>query len=154
MDQVTDVVSVNQVVKVMCIDVDLRGNIRVSLKATTPSQGSKTKAAARAPIAFAEQTPQVWETVDDFHKEGTQAIPPRESGEILSSILIRSTAEQTPKARETVKDLHKKGTRAIPPLEGGESLSSFLIQSTAEWCKEEKSAGVNQNFKGIDDSIK
>ncbi|KAK4477375.1 hypothetical protein RD792_016596 [Penstemon davidsonii] len=93
--RVSDVISLGQVLNVMCIGLDVRGNVNLSLKATLPSQGSKSKTKTiDEPVMPKEQTPKIWETVNNMHKEPkNQSDKPLSTGESLSSVVIRSAAE-------------------------------------------------------------
>ncbi|KAL0377408.1 UNVERIFIED_CONTAM: Polyribonucleotide nucleotidyltransferase 2, mitochondrial [Sesamum radiatum] len=92
--RVSDVVSVGQVLNVMCIGLDVRGNINLSLKATLPKLGSNTDAAVGEFVAPVPQTPKVWKPVNNVQKEQeSKDEQPMGVGESLSSIVIRSAAE-------------------------------------------------------------
>ncbi|KAL0344017.1 UNVERIFIED_CONTAM: Polyribonucleotide nucleotidyltransferase 2, mitochondrial [Sesamum angustifolium] len=92
--RVSDVVSVGQVLNLMCIGLDVRGNINLSLKATLPKLGSNTDPAVGESVAPVPQTPKVWKPVNNFQKEQeSKDDPPMGVGESLSSIVIRSAAE-------------------------------------------------------------
>ncbi|KAK4417791.1 Polyribonucleotide nucleotidyltransferase 2, mitochondrial [Sesamum alatum] len=92
--RVSDVVSVGQVLNVMCIGLDVRGNINLSLKATLPKLGSNTNPAVGESVAPVPQAPKVWKPVNNVQKEQeSKDDPPMGVGESLSSIVIRSAAE-------------------------------------------------------------
>ncbi|PIN21833.1 putative RNA-binding polyribonucleotide nucleotidyltransferase [Handroanthus impetiginosus] len=84
--RVSDVVSVGQVLNVMCIGLDVRGNVNLSLKANLPRPESKTTPAARESVDPVQQKPKVW-------KQENKVDQPMGSGEGLSSVVIRSAAE-------------------------------------------------------------
>ncbi|KAL0450686.1 UNVERIFIED_CONTAM: Polyribonucleotide nucleotidyltransferase 2, mitochondrial [Sesamum latifolium] len=92
--RVSDVVSVGQVLNVMCIGLDVRGNINLSLKATLPKLGSNTDPAVVESVAPVLQTPKVWKPDNNVQKEQeSKDEQPMGVGESLSSIVIRSAAE-------------------------------------------------------------
>lgn len=92
--RVSDVVSVGQVLNLMCIGLDVRGNINLSLKATSPKSGSKAAPVVGESVAPVQQTPKVWKPVDNAQKEQeNKDDQPTGAGETLSSIVIRSVAE-------------------------------------------------------------
>ncbi|EYU44773.1 hypothetical protein ABFS82_08G009600 [Erythranthe guttata] len=89
--RVSDVLSVGQVVNLMCIGLDVRGNINLSLKATLPGGGSKTYSAIK------EQTPMKSKPVNNVQEkqEKEKKDDKSTSGSVdgLSPIVIRSAAE-------------------------------------------------------------
>ncbi|CAA0828526.1 Polyribonucleotide nucleotidyltransferase 2-mitochondrial [Striga hermonthica] len=93
--RILDVLSVGQVVKVMCIGLDVRGNIKLSLKATIPpKQGSKSNPIVKEPVATVQQTPQVWKPDNNVQKEEESEDDQFKSGkDSLTPIVIRSAAE-------------------------------------------------------------
>lgn len=94
MARVSDVVSVGQVLNLMCIGLDVRGNINLSLKATSPKSGSKAAPVVGESVAPVQQTPKVWKPVDNAQKkQENKDDQPTGAGETLSSIVIRSVAE-------------------------------------------------------------
>ncbi|KAL7100665.1 hypothetical protein ACP275_08G009400 [Erythranthe tilingii] len=109
--RVSDVLSVGQVVNLMCIGLDVRGNINLSLKATLPGGGSKTYSAVK------EQTPMKSKPVNNVQEkqEKEKKDDKSTSGSVdgLSPIVIRSAAEcdeeeksaalrKTPKAKSPI----------------------------------------------------
>ncbi|KAK6129340.1 hypothetical protein DH2020_036913 [Rehmannia glutinosa] len=92
--RISDVVSVGQVLNLMCIGLDVRGNINLSLKATIPRPGSKTKPAVEESVAPMQQTAEIWKPVNNVHKEQeNKDDQPTGGKESLSSVVIRSAAE-------------------------------------------------------------
>ncbi|GFP98947.1 polyribonucleotide nucleotidyltransferase 2 mitochondrial [Phtheirospermum japonicum] len=95
--RVSDVVSVGQALTLMCIGLDVRGNVNLSLKATSPRSGSKSNpAAVKEPVAApTQQTPEVWKPVNNVvHKEQESKDNQLRNGKESSSpIVIRSAAE-------------------------------------------------------------
>ncbi|KAG8384848.1 hypothetical protein BUALT_Bualt04G0161100 [Buddleja alternifolia] len=91
--RVSDVLSVGQAVNLMCIGLDVRGNINLSMKATLPRPGSKSNTAVES-VSPMQQTPKVWKPVNNVQKEEeSKEDKPLNGGESLSSIVIRSAAE-------------------------------------------------------------
>lgn len=87
-------VSVGQVVNVMCIGLDVRGNINLSLKATLPRTGSKATPTVGGSTTPVQQTPKVWKPTNNAETEQeNKDDQPAEAMESLSSIVIRSAAE-------------------------------------------------------------
>ncbi|KAL2453977.1 Polyribonucleotide nucleotidyltransferase 2 [Abeliophyllum distichum] len=90
--RVSDVVSVGQVLNLMCIGLDVRGNVSLSLKATLPRPGSKKNASDAV-----QEAPRVWEPVDDVQEKKYQDDKPLDGGASLlsgtSGVLIRSAVE-------------------------------------------------------------
>ncbi|KAL2523313.1 Polyribonucleotide nucleotidyltransferase 2 [Forsythia ovata] len=90
--RVSDVVSVGQVLNLMCIGLDVRGNVSLSLKATLPRPGLKTNASVAA-----QEAPRVWEPIDNVNEKKYQDDKPLDSGASLlsgtSGVLIRSAVE-------------------------------------------------------------
>ncbi|KAH6788311.1 polyribonucleotide nucleotidyltransferase [Perilla frutescens var. frutescens] len=92
--RVSDVVSVGQVLNLMCIGLDVRGNINLSLKATLPKQGSKPTFVVGESVAPVQQTPKVWNPVNNEKRVQENKGDLRAGAmETLSSIVIRSAAE-------------------------------------------------------------
>ncbi|KAH6830477.1 polyribonucleotide nucleotidyltransferase [Perilla frutescens var. hirtella] len=93
--RVSDVVSVGQVLNLMCIGLDVRGNINLSLKATLPKQGSKPTFVVGESVAPpVQQTPKVWNPVNNEKRvQENKGDQPVGAMETLSSIVIRSAAE-------------------------------------------------------------
>ncbi|XP_042022471.1 polyribonucleotide nucleotidyltransferase 2, mitochondrial-like [Salvia splendens] len=82
--RVSDVVSVGQVLNLMCIGLDVRGNINLSLKATLPKTST----------TLGQQTPKVWKPSSNPESEQeNKDNQPAEAVESLASIVIRSAAE-------------------------------------------------------------
>ncbi|KAK6913091.1 Exoribonuclease, phosphorolytic domain 1 [Dillenia turbinata] len=119
---VSDVVSIGQQVSLMCIGQDVRGNIKLSLKATSPRKGSKTSNPAVDSDSQMKQATEVWAAVqatsDDLEKE-------------------ISTSEEVSVGKD---DSSKENSSApLPPV--------IVIRSAAECDEEEKSAGLEKFSK-------
>ncbi|KAL3629196.1 Polyribonucleotide nucleotidyltransferase 2, mitochondrial [Castilleja foliolosa] len=97
--KVSDVVTVGQALTLMCIGLDVRGNVNLSLKATNPQSGSKSKsnpAAVKDPVSVpTQQTPEISKSVNSVvHKDQESKDAHLRSGKESSSpIVIRSAAE-------------------------------------------------------------
>lgn len=119
--RVSDVVSVGQRISLMCIGQDVRGNIKLSLKATFP--GPKAEGRNANSVPSLESVPPVGEVSKT--RPGT----------------LNATSN-TPLVDSSI------GSEAHPVNPTSSSVSSILIRS-AEDCDEEdkKSAGMNLKFK-------
>lgn len=98
--RVSDVVSVGQQLSLMCIGQDVRGNIKLSLKATLPRPKSKTDISIDEPVAPASQEVNVWASIEDVsneqEKQGATAAPETNDSTLklaTPAVLIRSAAE-------------------------------------------------------------
>lgn len=101
--KISDVVSVGQQLSLMCIGQDVRGNIKLSLKATLPRTGSQKDNLVEEPVPLTKEAPKVWASVEDVsdRKEKQNCIPLSKNEVCQSnpsafsspSILIRSAAE-------------------------------------------------------------
>lgn len=108
--RVSDVLSVGQVVNLMCIGLDVRGNINLSLKATLPRPRSITNLAIGESVGPVQQTPKVWKPVDNVDKkQDNKGDQPTSGGESLSSIVIRSAAECDEEEKSAGLHLKSKG---------------------------------------------
>lgn len=90
-------VSVGQQLSLMCIGQDVRGNIKLSLKATLPRSESKTDTVDE-PVAPASQEVTVWAAIEDVSDEQEKQGPePKTNDSTLKAatpaVLIRSAAE-------------------------------------------------------------
>lgn len=91
--RVSDVISVGQQLTVMCIGQDVRGNIKLSLKATSPQQASEPNNAVKQAVP-------IWPSVKDGPSSQEQNSKEESSSQSTESyasrapsILIRSAAE-------------------------------------------------------------
>ncbi|KAJ8566968.1 hypothetical protein K7X08_019176 [Anisodus acutangulus] len=112
--RVSDVVSVGQQLSLMCIGQDVRGNIKLSLKATQPRPKSKTNISIDEPIAPTNQEVNVWTAIEDVsneqEKQGATAGPETidsTSKSATPAVLIRSAAECDEEEKSDV--LNSKG---------------------------------------------
>lgn len=108
--RVSDVVSVGQVLNCMCIGLDVRGNINLSLKAITHTPGSQSNPGVKESAANVQRTPEVWKPVSNVHKKQKSKDDPRRSGnESSSPIVIRSAAECDKEEKSAALNENSKG---------------------------------------------
>ncbi|CAL4886676.1 unnamed protein product [Urochloa decumbens] len=99
--KISDVVTVGQVLSLMCIGQDVRGNIKLSLKATLPQPRKKKDLESKGPLpsqevgfAAVENMPSLGtadaEPSSSKHEDGTTVEPPAFS---TPSVIIRSAAD-------------------------------------------------------------
>ncbi|XP_057769301.1 polyribonucleotide nucleotidyltransferase 2, mitochondrial [Salvia miltiorrhiza] len=92
--RVSDVVSIGQVLNLMCIGLDVRGNINLSLKAILPKTGAKATPVVGGSTTPVQQTPKVWKPTSNIEmKQQNKDYQPAKAVDSLSSIVIRSAAE-------------------------------------------------------------
>ncbi|XP_057992147.1 polyribonucleotide nucleotidyltransferase 2, mitochondrial isoform X2 [Hevea brasiliensis] len=114
--KVSDVVSVGQQLSLMCIGRDVRGNIKLSLKATLLQPGqSKTNNVAEGPVPAMNETPKVWASVESVSNEQDEVKP---MAELLVNRRVVSSTSSSP---------------------------ALLIRSVEECDEEEKSAGLSED---------
>ncbi|XP_065878351.1 polyribonucleotide nucleotidyltransferase 2, mitochondrial [Euphorbia lathyris] len=113
--KVSDIVSVGQQLNLMCIGQDVRGNIKLSLKATLSQSRSKTGYADNESVPATKEVSKVWASVKSA-SDGQNELQP--ISELLSSrsVVNSSTSSSTP----------------------------IVIRSVAECEEEEKSTSLNQ----------
>ncbi|TYI63687.1 hypothetical protein E1A91_D09G033700v1 [Gossypium mustelinum] len=119
--RVSDVVSVGQQISLMCIGQDVRGNIKLSRKATLPRPESETKSVVEGSAPVTKEKPNIWASPENMSK-----------GEQLESTLeelVLSKMENTESNRSA----------SLMP--------SVVIRSAAECDEEEKSAGLSKTSK-------
>lgn len=120
-NRVSDVVSVGQQLSLMCIGQDVRGNIKLSLKAALQRSGSSADNAVGDLKASAQKEPNVLPPVNQVHiqqeKEdspsGDQPLVHDMNVEMLSSspaILIRSAAECEEEEKCSAVDLSSRNS--------------------------------------------
>lgn len=99
--RVSDVVSVGQQLSLRCIGQDVRGNIKLSLKAVSPQPGADVKGVVEGSVPVNKQATDVWASVGDVSNGQNPELPMRrnETPDVNSStsstpaVLIRSAAE-------------------------------------------------------------
>ncbi|KAH8519196.1 hypothetical protein H0E87_000847 [Populus deltoides] len=117
--KISDVISVGQQLSLMCIGQDVRGNIKLSLKATLPQLKSKKNSVTEEPVPVVKEAPKVWTSVGNLPNE-------QEEQKLTDAELMSS--------RSTVKP----STSSNP---------GFLIRSAAECDEEDKTVSLNQGSK-------
>ncbi|XP_020589440.1 polyribonucleotide nucleotidyltransferase 2, mitochondrial isoform X2 [Phalaenopsis equestris] len=131
LSKVSDAVSVGQELSVMCIGQDVRGNIKLSLKATLPKRGSEKKNLENSsPVSSDRQAVNIWPTLDDvpigeenskFSVLRTECEGEIEGGSVqnsaclTSSVVVRSAAECDAKDNAISRHAHKKTTTKSLP---------------------------------------
>lgn len=114
--RVSDVISVGQQLRLMCIGQDVRGNIKLSLKATSPVSGSKPDDAVEKNETLMEANPSLYSApTDEVKMEG-------ENQDSLND--------------QPLGNKMKSGNSSS-------ASSVFLIRSVAECDAEERSDGLN-----------
>ncbi|KAJ8546348.1 hypothetical protein K7X08_018931 [Anisodus acutangulus] len=151
--RVSDVVSVGQQLSLMCIGQDVRGNIKLSLKATQPRPKSKTDISIDEPVAPTSQEVNVWTAIEDVsneqEKQGATAGPETNDSTSKSAtpaVLIRSAAKCDEEEKSDV--LNSKGdngsqsaSKSVKKTRIPSSLSeSGLSSSNAKKSKRGKDA--------------
>lgn len=117
--KISDVISVGQQLSLICIGQDVRGNIKLSLKATLPQLKSKKNNVTEEPVPVIKEAPKVWTSVGNLPNE-------QEEQKLTDAELMLS--------RSTVKP----STSSNP---------GFLIRSAAECDEEDKTVSLNQGSK-------
>lgn len=99
--RVSDLVSVGQQLSLRCIGQDVRGNIKLSLKAISPRPGADVKSVVERSVPVNKQATNVWASVGDVSNGQNPELPmsKNETPGVNSStsstpaVLIRSAAE-------------------------------------------------------------
>lgn len=97
--RVSDVISIGEQLSLICIGQDVRGNIKLSLKATLPRPRSETNNVVEESVSSTKEAPSIWASAGDLSSNGQQNQSSiSEAGGINAStysppILIRSAAE-------------------------------------------------------------
>ena len=126
--RVSDVVSVGQQVSLMCIGQDVRGNIKLSRKATLPRPGSDTKYVVKGSVPSVKEEPNIWASVKEV-SDGQEN--------------QNSTSEEL-SGRKYEMSRVNPSTSSIPTI---------LIRSAAECDEEEKSAALSPNPKSTSNPV-
>lgn len=116
--RVTDVVSVGQQLTLMCISQDVRGNIKLSLKATLSQRKPNSQNVTEQHSSSAKEVSNIWASIEDKPNEteennsqlkSSTSIKPKTSVSSVPSILIRSAAEcdEADKCAEMLKSSAK-----------------------------------------------
>lgn len=121
-------VSVGQQLSLMCIGQDVRGNIKLSLKATSPRpQGMETNDVVEGSVPYGKETPNIWAAV------GSNSTTQEEQNSASELAIGKYEVGET-----------KNLTSKVP---------SILIRSAAECDEEEKSTSLSQSSKGTVKSV-
>ncbi|TXG54690.1 hypothetical protein EZV62_019946 [Acer yangbiense] len=99
--RVSDVVSIGQQLSLMCIGTDVRGNIKLSLKATSPQLESDKRNVVEGSVPVQKEATHVWASIEDVSNEQKQESPlsknntsgVNHSTSSIPTVLIRSVAE-------------------------------------------------------------
>lgn len=99
--RVSDVVSVGQQLSLRCIGQDVRGNIKLSLKAVSPRPEADVKGVVEGSVPVNKQATDVWASVGDVSNGQNPELPMRKnetpgvnsSTSSTPAVLIRSAAE-------------------------------------------------------------
>ncbi|KAK9925332.1 hypothetical protein M0R45_033659 [Rubus argutus] len=126
--RISDVVSVGQQLSLMCIGQDVRGNIKLSLKATLPQPRSQTNNLAVESVPSMKQAPSVWAATGDVSNGQEHHSP---------------LSEELPVSKYEVNVI-KSSASSSPPV---------VVRSVAECDAEEKCTGLVQNSKTTSEPI-
>ncbi|GMI99138.1 hypothetical protein like AT5G14580 [Hibiscus trionum] len=119
--RVSDVVSVGQQISLMCIGQDVRGNIKLSRKATLRRSESEEKGATEGSAPVTKEKTSIWASLENVSKGEHQ----------------KSTLEELPASK-----MEKTETNRSTSLQ-----PAVVIRSAAECDEEEKSAGLIKTSK-------
>ncbi|PKU67843.1 polyribonucleotide nucleotidyltransferase 2, mitochondrial isoform X1 [Dendrobium catenatum] len=128
LSKVSDAVSIGQELSVMCIGQDVRGNIKLSLKATLTKRGSEKKCPEDSiPVSSDRQAVNFWSTLADLPlgKEDAEPLVLRTDGEGESvgenvessapSVVVRSAAECDARDNVNYQNVTKKAkAKSLP----------------------------------------
>ncbi|GLU02089.1 hypothetical protein SLE2022_193580 [Rubroshorea leprosula] len=130
--RVSDVVSVGQKLSLMCIGQDVRGNIKLSLKATLPRPSGKVNDVAEEPN-LVRKAPDIWASVGDIsngeeHQKTTkeELSVSKSSSSSSPTVVIRSAAECDEEEKSAGFVQSTKGT----PKRSGTSKVDNKLKST------------------------
>lgn len=124
--KISDVISVGQQLSLMCIGQDVRGNIKLSLKATLPQLKSKKNNVTEEPVPVIKEAPKVWTSVGNLPNEQEEQ---------------KFTDAESMLSRSTVKP-------------SSSSNPGFLIRSAAECDEEDKTVSLNQGSKSTSKTLR
>ncbi|KAM0058123.1 putative polyribonucleotide nucleotidyltransferase [Helianthus debilis subsp. tardiflorus] len=116
--RISDVISVGQQLSLMCIGQDLRGNIKLSLKATLPQKTKKS----------------------DMVHEALNVLKPKPDS-------YTPEQEDQNSAVKDLQDDKDTSTKSNPSYSSYSSMAPIVIRSAVECDEEEKSAGLGSNLK-------
>ncbi|XVE67892.1 hypothetical protein DITRI_Ditri09bG0024400 [Diplodiscus trichospermus] len=152
--RVSDVVSVGQQISLMCIGQDVRGNIKLSLKATLPRPESETKNVVEGPNIWASlenvsNGEQKKSTLEKLLLSKNENTPSKPSASSQPAVVIRSAAECDEEEKsvglsKTSKSAPKQGTlkrdNKLKSVESSDkkpdsTLSSLLSEPLSQMVK-------------------
>ncbi|KAF5479635.1 hypothetical protein F2P56_000442 [Juglans regia] len=116
--RVSDVVSVGQQLSLMCIGQDVRGNIKLSLKATLPRPGSDTNNVVEESVPPVKEEPNIWASVGEVSDEQEKQSSLSEDYKMrevnpstsVPPVLIRSAAECDEEEKAAASSQNAKST--------------------------------------------
>ncbi|XP_041003845.1 polyribonucleotide nucleotidyltransferase 2, mitochondrial [Juglans microcarpa x Juglans regia] len=116
--RVSDVVSVGQQLSLMCIGQDVRGNIKLSLKATLPRPGSDTNNVVEESVPPVKEEPNIWASVGEVSDEQEKLSSLSEDykmrevnpSSLVPPVLIRSAAECDEEEKSAASSQNAKST--------------------------------------------
>ncbi|KAJ8447218.1 hypothetical protein Cgig2_030449 [Carnegiea gigantea] len=143
--RVADVVSTGQQLSLRCIGMDVRGNIKLSLKATLPRSEKESSHVDDGSTSARKSSSPVWASVCDAIRSQAKLGSEEEPVTKYETEKVKSsTASSTSfMIRNSVKCDEEEKSDTSRPFTS--SNPSFLIRSAAECNEEEKSAGLGQD---------
>ncbi|XP_016498172.1 polyribonucleotide nucleotidyltransferase 2, mitochondrial [Nicotiana tabacum] len=136
--RVSDVVSVGKQLSLMCIGQDVRGNIKLSLKATLPRPKSKTDISVDEPVAPTSPEVNVWAAIEDVsneqEKEVANAGPETSESTVKSAtpaVLIRSAVECDEEEKSAgLNSKGDNGSKSASKSDQKSRMSSSFLESS------------------------
>ncbi|XP_004304642.1 PREDICTED: polyribonucleotide nucleotidyltransferase 2, mitochondrial [Fragaria vesca subsp. vesca] len=125
--RISDVVSVGQQLSLMCIGQDIRGNIKLSLKAASPRPQSQANNLVE-PVLSMKQSPSVWAAAGDVSTSEEKNSP---------------LSEELPVSKYEVNDIKSSSSSSSP----------VLVRSVEECDEKERSTGFVQSSKTTSEPI-
>ena len=143
MSRISDVVSVGQQLSLMCIGQDVRGNIKLSLKATLPPPQSQKK-----PVPSMKEAPSVWAAAEDVSKGEEKHSPLSEELPVskyevnaitpsCSPVLVRSVEECDEEERSTGFVPNSKTAESIGGLKPERKTVQTTLKTSNSFPKKE-----------------
>ncbi|KAG5376850.1 hypothetical protein IGI04_041446 [Brassica rapa subsp. trilocularis] len=145
--KVSDVLHIGKYITMMCIDTDVRGNVKLSLKALLPKPTSRPEKLPVVKEAVSVETSSFGETVASLP---SVVEPPQKSKLAVPAVVIRTAVEcdeaeksshvdknTKPKRAATVKpDRKLKSTASKQTVKEDETLSSTATEESRDDCVE------------------
>ncbi|KAJ7970811.1 Polyribonucleotide nucleotidyltransferase [Quillaja saponaria] len=161
--RLSDVVSVGQQLSVMCIGQDVRGNIKLSLKALSPRPASETNNVVEESIPSAKEKQNIWAFKDmssiqeKLNLASDLPVSQHEVGEVspptssTPSVLIRSASECDEEERSATTQYSKITSKGIDGLQSGLPFSNTNAKkSKRPMRKEQKSEPIFRKKEGVE----